>query len=191
MPPSPFYQANTVQDESKSDSEHGATSSTRARLLPAAFGETVFSLKAMATLLVSVMMLSMKLLPFYDKGTAWWAQGARLFLYGAFDFPSIFRVQFALAFAWPHFQQPRLSLQLAAGLFIVALQLFGRAAKWLLWRFAADLRLESPEPQAGERWLVWAFALASYLPFRLPPRELSACATRRSRPRKPSRSGSN
>jgi hypothetical protein len=164
----PFYHAQKIQAESKIESGHGATSSTRARLFPAAFSETVFSLKAMATLLVSATVLSMKLLPFYAKGTAWWAQGARLFLFGTFDFPGIFRVQFALAFAWPHFQQPHLGFQLAAGLFIVALQLFGRAAKWLLWRYAADLRLESPEPQAGEQRLVRAFALASWLPFRRP-----------------------
>jgi hypothetical protein len=157
-----------LQLASKSENEHDASSSTLARLVPAAFNETVFSLKAMATLLVSITVLSMKLLPFYDKGTAWWAQGARLFLFDTFDFPGIYRIQFTLAFAWPHFQQPHLGFQLAAGLFLVALQLFGRAAKWLLWRYAADLKLESPDPQAGEQRLVWAFSAVSWLPFRRP-----------------------
>jgi hypothetical protein len=122
----------------------------------------------MATLLVSVLVLSMNLLPFYDEGADWWTQGAQLFLFSTFNLPDIFRVQFSLAFAWPRFEQPRLGFQLAAGLFIYALQLFIRAGKWLLWRYAADLRLKSPEPQAGEQRLMRAFALGSWQPFRRP-----------------------
>ena len=84
----------------------------------------VVPLELTATLLVRITVLSMKLLPFYDKGTVWWALGARLFL----------DTQFTHAFAWPHFQQPRLCFQLAARLFVVTSQLFGRATNWLLWR---------------------------------------------------------
>ena len=119
-------------------------------------------------MLVSVTILSMHLLPFYDKGAAWWSQGAQLFLLRTFDLPELFRVQFALAFDWPRFRQPRLSFQLAAGLLLLVLQLLFRFGKWLLRRFAADLRLEATKPQREERRLMRSFALGSWLPFRKP-----------------------
>jgi len=138
------------------------------RLAPVEFNETVFALKATATMLVSVTILSMHLLPFYDKGAAWWSQGAQLFLLRTFDLPELFRVQFALAFDWPRFRQPRLSFQLAAGLLLLVLQLLFRFGKWLLRRFAVDLRLEATKPQREERRLMRSFALGSWLPFRKP-----------------------
>jgi len=103
---------------------------------PILITETVLSLKASATQLVSVSMLSLVLLPFLTSDLSW-SEGASQYLSLAFDLPQLVRP----FFEWPKFQQPRLSFQLALGLTIAVLQLILRFCKRRLVKYSSFLTM--------------------------------------------------
>lgn len=88
---------------------------------PPPFGETTFILKAAATQLVSIMIMSFLLLPLFDKGFSYWDDGAEKFVLTNFKIEKVL-LQFSTSFAWPEFDQPRLELQFGIGFLLAALQ---------------------------------------------------------------------
>ena len=135
--------------------------------VPPPIEESVLLLKASATILVSVGVVPLVLLPFYEHGFSWWAQGARLFVHTSFDLPRL-SLQFGFALRFPNFEQPRLAVQLAFGVILVVLQLSVRLGKWLLWAFAPEFRVVDAKPGVVEVLTFNSLSEVSWKPFRSP-----------------------
>ena len=141
--------------------------------LPPPFAESVFLLKAMATLVVSVSAISLRLLPFYERGFTWWAKGASLLFSDSFDVPRM-RLQLALTLSFPNFEQPRLSIQMAVGALLAAIYMLVSAGEWLLWKFAQELRASEASPGLIEKGFMGLLSVSSWLIFRWPMELLQA-----------------
>jgi hypothetical protein len=108
---------------------------------PLSIEETVFSLKASTTQLVSVLILSFTFLPFYEEGFSRWLHYAGQFFNFALSLPKL-HLMFSYTFSWPHFEQPRLSVQLALGVVVALIHLLFRIIKRILLNQAWLLNFE-------------------------------------------------
>jgi predicted nucleic acid-binding Zn-ribbon protein len=151
-----------------------ADNKSRNHLKPPAFDETVLTLKASTTQLISVVILGFLLVPFYDSGLSWWGNGAKQFVFTGFDFPQ-FHLQFSVSFSWPKFSQPRLGVQLATGVFLLIVQYLIKIGKWLLINFSSHIVMPNTTPDYWEYLMLQFFAGATWHFFRA-PMEIAECA---------------
>jgi len=119
---------------------------------PIKIEETLFSLKAWATQLVSLSILCFILLSFLSDTLSWY-ETARQYLNFSFNFPRLM-FQFRYTFSWPKFDQPRVSFQFAIGFLITAFQILFRVLKRSLLINSSVLLLE-PVTQNQNQHSVW------------------------------------
>jgi hypothetical protein len=110
---------------------------------PVSIEETVFALKASTTQLVSVLVLSFIFLPIFSDFSEW-RRYAREFLSFSLSVPRL-RLMFEYTFSWPEFEQPRLSVQLAIGVMITAIQVAFRLCKRIMLTHSWALMLSSSD----------------------------------------------
>jgi hypothetical protein len=134
---------------------------------PVPFVETVFVLKAATTQLISVAVLCFLFLPLYELGFSWWKEGASLFLFENFDLPSL-RFRFTYSLSWPHFEQPRLGIQLALGIFLIGTHSILKITKRLLILHQELVNFENIHPGYFEELVINVFSQCSWRPFRSP-----------------------
>jgi hypothetical protein len=134
---------------------------------PVPFVETVFVLKAAATQLVSVAVLCFLLLPLYEYGFKWWTEGASLFVYTNFDLPSL-RLRFSYTLSWPEFEQPRLQIQLAMGVFLIGIHSILKITKRVILMRQEYVNFDEIIPGFYEELVVSVLSQCSWRPFRSP-----------------------
>jgi hypothetical protein len=135
---------------------------------PPPFGETVFTLKASATQLISVVVLTFLLLPLYDNGFAWWQHGAQQLVTVNFKFAFVLP-QFSISFfSWPHFSRPTVQFQFAIGLMVIAMKYLIKIGKWFLFTYSRNISIPNSEMSLFEASMVKTFSLVSWQFFRRP-----------------------
>jgi hypothetical protein len=134
---------------------------------PPPFTETVLMLKAAATQLISIMVLSLVLLPLFDEGFSFWDQGAEKFVFTNFNFPKL-SVQFSVSFSWPKFEQPHLQIQLAFGFLLTGLLYFIKYGKWFMLRYATSISMDKKVPEEWETLMLNIFSSITWKVFRMP-----------------------
>jgi ankyrin repeat protein len=123
---------------------------------PPPFDETVFSLKASATQLVSIIVLSFLLLPFYHNRYAWGAI-IQNFVFVNFNLPNLI-LQFSISFSWPDFDQPRLQVQLLIGITLTFLQYITKFGKFLLCTYENSNMMSNNKPGFWEILMMKLFS---------------------------------
>mmetsp|Transcript_17479 Transcript_17479/g.20592 ORF Transcript_17479/g.20592 Transcript_17479/m.20592 type:complete len:1167 (-) Transcript_17479:547-4047(-) len=143
MPESEVSEAGKNEEELNGTGTNDSSAVALDLIKPIHITETVFSLKASATQLVSLSMLSLLFLPFLT-GDLTWTEGAKHYVDFAFDLPQLV-LQFKYTFKWPDFEQPRLAFQLALGVLIAVLQFVFRTCKRFLLSNRSYFLIKTPQ----------------------------------------------